>query len=306
MKTCIKCGVEFPTSMMVNGHRKNVGSRKYCLTCSPWGSHNTKKLRDGNTDVVDSTCAVCNRVFKAGSSRQLCNSCVVTIKGVRNKMLSISYLGGECKACGFRGDPSGFDFHHRDSGEKEFLLSGKFGSTSWKRLKVELDKCDLLCSLCHRIVHSHYSDNSLMSFVIGSASNWQQHPWFDTGVFEFLLDGDVNGEIEAQLSKFDNDKPEVQRRRQRIDDAVCITCGAPRSINYRKNSGLCRKCSTMATRRVDRPTNDELLEMKQTMSWGAIGEVYGVSDNAVKKWVRAEGGDPKLYPDKRKCNTNTT
>jgi hypothetical protein len=32
---------------------------------------------------------------------------------------------------------------------------------SWDRVKNELDKCDLLCALCHRLEHSNYSNEKL-------------------------------------------------------------------------------------------------------------------------------------------------
>jgi transposase-like protein len=41
-----------------------------------------------------------------------------------------------------------------------------------------------------------------------------------------------------------------------------------------------------ATRRVERPPYDELLREIAASSWSAVGRRYGVSDNAVRKWVR--------------------
>ena len=80
-------------------------------------------------------------------------------------MLAVDYLGGECKHCGWEGDISGFDFHHRDPNEKEFNPSAKeLASISWEKAKKELDKCDLLCALCHRLEHSTYSKLEEISF----------------------------------------------------------------------------------------------------------------------------------------------
>jgi transposase-like protein len=39
-------------------------------------------------------------------------------------------------------------------------------------------------------------------------------------------------------------------------------------------------------RRVERPPYDELLREIAATSWSAVGRRYGVSDNAVRKWVR--------------------
>jgi transposase-like protein len=39
-------------------------------------------------------------------------------------------------------------------------------------------------------------------------------------------------------------------------------------------------------RRVERPSYEQLKADLQTMSFLAIGRKYGVSDNAVRKWLR--------------------
>ena len=74
---------------------------------------------------------------------------------IKHKREAIDYLGGECKKCGLRDDNLHvYDFHHRDPSKKHFGLSGKFKSNSVETLKPELDKCDLLCSNCHRKEHT--------------------------------------------------------------------------------------------------------------------------------------------------------
>lgn len=44
MPTCKKCNESFPNLIKIEGKTKNLSSRKYCLTCSPWGKHNTKQI----------------------------------------------------------------------------------------------------------------------------------------------------------------------------------------------------------------------------------------------------------------------
>jgi hypothetical protein len=46
-------------------------------------------------------------------------------------------------------------------------------------------------------------------------------------------------------------------------------------------------CSSKATRRVERPSKEELAKELESRSWVAIGRRYGVSDNAVRKWARS-------------------
>lgn len=186
MKSCLRCGADIPSWVVIDGVRKNTGNRKYCLECSPWGMHNTKQIHLSKADPVDNTCQLCKRRFVADSRRVLCNACSITINRMRKKMLAISYLGGRCAECGFAGDPSSFAFHHRESETKEFEISKKMDRTSWEKLVVELDKCELLCTRCHGRRHSRYADQIRMAFVQGDGSYWQRFPWFDPSVFDYL------------------------------------------------------------------------------------------------------------------------
>ncbi len=58
-----------------------------------------------------------------------------------------------CAECGFR-NPAALDFHHRNPKEKVETIWRLAGNYSMKKLRVELPKCDVLCSNCHRILHA--------------------------------------------------------------------------------------------------------------------------------------------------------
>ena len=70
----------------------------------------------------------------------------------------VKYLGGECLHCGLVANPCNlpvFDFHHRDPSQKDFGI-GDHVTSDWQKLRSELDKCDLLCANCHRLIHAKY------------------------------------------------------------------------------------------------------------------------------------------------------
>ena len=71
------------------------------------------------------------------------------------KQKSVEYKGGCCEICGYSKCISALEFHHKDPNEKDFSISGK--SISWDRIKKEIDKCILVCSNCHREIHSGLS-----------------------------------------------------------------------------------------------------------------------------------------------------
>ena len=70
----------------------------------------------------------------------------------RKKVELVEYKGGKCEKCGYSKCVNALEFHHLDPNEKDFGISGK--TWSLERLKKEVDKCILLCSNCHREIHS--------------------------------------------------------------------------------------------------------------------------------------------------------
>ena len=69
------------------------------------------------------------------------------------RKMAIEYKGGKCAICGYEKSINALEFHHFDSGKKDFGISAKGYIRNWEQVKDELDKCILLCSNCHREVH---------------------------------------------------------------------------------------------------------------------------------------------------------
>ncbi|MFL5845894.1 MAG: hypothetical protein ACJ762_14495 [Solirubrobacteraceae bacterium] len=76
----------------------------------------------------------------------------------------------------------------------------------------------------------------------------------------------------------------------------CAGCGG----SFRAQSADQRFCSRACfaahngplTRRVERPPLQALLTMIESDGYSAVGRRFGVSDNAIRKWVRAAGATP--------------
>jgi len=64
--------------------------------------------------------------------------------------MAVELLGGKCSICGLVDNPAVYDFHHRDPKEKDVGISQ---AKSWAAIEKELEKCDLVCSNCHRKLH---------------------------------------------------------------------------------------------------------------------------------------------------------
>jgi hypothetical protein len=52
MKTCRKCGNQFPKRLVIGGKERNLQNRGYCFSCSPFGGHNNKALEKPPPDVL--------------------------------------------------------------------------------------------------------------------------------------------------------------------------------------------------------------------------------------------------------------
>lgn len=157
------------------------------------------------------------------------------------KFKLVQYKGGQCELCGYNKPVmSAFDFHHRDPKEKDFTISGK--SWNFEKLRAEVDKCQLLCKICHVELHD---------------AAWQA------------------GRIERTV---------VNRKYRQIQEVVC-RCGT--SFESKDKRKFCTQtCAKFYSRKVDRPTKEELQQQLWELPTTKIAQIYGVCDNSVAKWAK--------------------
>ncbi len=55
-----------------------------------------------------------------------------------------------CLDCGKKYPYYVMDMDHREPDKKEYNISRMINCGSWKKFKEEIDKCDIVCSNCHR------------------------------------------------------------------------------------------------------------------------------------------------------------
>lgn len=72
----------------------------------------------------------------------------------KNKQKAIDYKGGCCERCGYSKCNAALEFHHLDPNEKDFGVSAKGLTRPWEKIKIEIDKCILVCSNCHKEIHN--------------------------------------------------------------------------------------------------------------------------------------------------------
>jgi hypothetical protein len=139
MKICQDCGKEFPFSIVIDGKKRNISNRKFCLACSPFGAHNTSKQSLRNRK---------KRKTRGEYHRKYMRR---RVKLMKNK--ATDYAGNACFICGYSKCKDALEFHHRRPDQKNFGIGNRY-ACSWKVLKCEIDKCVLLCANCHREVEA--------------------------------------------------------------------------------------------------------------------------------------------------------
>ncbi len=109
-------------------------------------------------------CKVCgesdkSRMMLRGQSRlssTICKACHSTNTAQRAKRLrvkALAYKGSKCERCGYDKCSAALEFHHLDPATKDPSFN-QLRFWGWDRQQLELDKCILVCSNCHREIHA--------------------------------------------------------------------------------------------------------------------------------------------------------
>jgi hypothetical protein len=65
----------------------------------------------------------------------------------------VVFFGGRCARCGYNRYLGSLELHHTNPDVKEFDFAHS-RSTTFEKIKPELEKCILLCANCHREEHA--------------------------------------------------------------------------------------------------------------------------------------------------------
>ena len=76
------------------------------------------------------------------------------------RQMAVEYKGGKCERCGYDRYIEALEFHHVNSSKKDFNVSQRGYTRSWKRVVEELEKCIMLCANCHRELHAQLAASS--------------------------------------------------------------------------------------------------------------------------------------------------
>lgn len=77
-------------------------------------------------------------------------------------------------------------------------------------------------------------------------------------------------------------KKNINKYKTYISNIKKCECG--NIIDHR--SILCKKCLSIKQRKVERPSYEQLLKEIKELGYSGTGRKYGVSDNAIRKWIK--------------------
>ena len=201
-------------------------------------------------------CQRCGKHFvvdkSKGNAGVYCSSCRTTLRRQKIIQKAIEYLGGKCMKCGYNKNIAALEFHHKNPTEKDFTISRNSASKKWDIIQLELDKCDLLCSNCHREEHAK-NDIPL-----------EVYQKYITPL--------------EKLKEKAEEKNKIKEERKNI------------LLKKYKNLNIDQIYATkIYQRKVKRPkTYEQFKKEMDELNWNycAMGRKYGVTDNAIRKWEK--------------------
>lgn len=185
----------------------------------------------------------------------------------RRKENLIRVCGNSCAICGYHKSKSALEFHHIDASKKNYGIAANGTCHSLEKDLNEVKKCILVCANCHREIH----------------------------------DGDYTQEKLYEMQIFDNDYAHSLKEAKEKKFYFCQNCG--KELSQQGITGLCNTCFQQY-RKQGRPDRETLKQLIRTKPFTHIGNMFGVSDNAIRKWCKAENlpskkSDILVYSDEQ-------
>lgn len=168
----------------------------------------------------------------------------------RRKQRAVDYKGGKCQKCGYSKCLNALEFHHTDPSRKDFTVAGK--RRPWEDLRIELDKCLLLCSNCHREHH------------------------------EALVDSEHALKL-LEIRKHIPDRGSAPKKETR----TCTRCSTPFETYPSTGKHFCsRSCKASAQHAVAWPSDSDLSELLRTCTKTKVAQDIGVDIKSLRYYCR--------------------
>lgn len=190
----------------------------------------------------------------------------------------------------------------------------KCGRTEWEEKRIplcvhhidgnhinnELNNLMVLCPNCHaqtdnycgknKSTHKPFTDEEFVEALKNTTSirqalqslgiNYAAKYYYDKA--HYLIDKYNIVQKRKAAQKIKSKTKKKKKTTKEKQKNYCIDCG--KEIHH--NAKRCIECEHKKQRKIEWPQRDELKEMIRSKSFSAIGRLYNVSDNAIRKWCK--------------------
>lgn len=207
------------------------------------------------------------------------------------KVKIVTAMGDCCQICGYSRCIEALELHHLNPSTKDFSFGDIIANPrKWAEIAKELTKCVLLCACCHREVHFGTTSLPDTYKVFDASKLLRSSPM--SKVADLDLVEELRFQSVAQLALMLQVSASFLRQRLK----KLGTSAAEIRAKYPEVLEL----SAFSRRKVSRPSKPELSALLTICPLTKIGEKFGVTDNAIRKWCVAYGISPNRT---RKCSS---
>jgi hypothetical protein len=271
---CQNCNSEFNSKVIIDGKERNLQRRKYCLNCSPFGDVNKKIVPSKRTSIIWTT--PLEEFLKIVKESFTITECLQKLglvnKGRNNKTfltrvkeenISIDHIRRNCSSAG--GNTKKIPLEN-------YLVEGReiHGSTIKKRL-IEAGLMKDECVVCGQLPIWNGKPLSLeLDHINGNR--------FDNRIENLRI---ICPHCHSQTDTFRGRANKGKKFYQEVKKYECQDCGSEITCGAER----CTTCYQKSQRKVVRPNREILLADIAELGYSGTGRKYGVSDNAVRKWL---------------------
>lgn len=158
----------------------------------------------------------------------------------------------------------GFVYEHR------YLMEREMG-----RLLTENE-------IVHHLDGNRYN-NRLSNLIVlsDSASHMRLHHWIDSGA-----------KMHESYTPTEKDERYFS---EHTENTFCKICNT--TLQFKQEFYCSDECNKLDKRKAVRPSKEDLIRMVKDMGYSEVGRLYNVSDNAIRKWMKAYNVNHKTFED---------
>ncbi len=134
--------------------------------------------------------------------------------------------------------------------------------------------------IVHHLDGNRYN-NRISNLVVlsNSASHMRLHYWIDSGA-----------KMHESYVPSEKDHRYFAEHKENTFCKICNT-----TLQFKQEFYCSDECAKIDKRTTERPSKEDLVRMVKDMGYSEVGRLYNVSDNAIRKWVKAYGLHPKTF-----------